>query len=503
MKKRYDWKTLFKSPGSPKKLNRSHSPLMLVLGLAFWWPCVFQADFHSPAHGSFDDTFRLALSYLFPVMLMAFAAFTAFAKQPRLRMRITLLVALSGGAGIVGYVLQTLSGMGSFSSPIAFQSSAALMGVCAAAGSIMSAAYLFAYLSAWLRLAQIVQIGHPLAAIALSYAITEAIQISLHFIPLEWQFAFRLACPLAASALLLGAASGPDNREHRKAAHDLGARRFVNGMLIASLAFICFDDLFSHLLKTASNPSSTAFAHDVPIPLFSLIIMIVLAAYLHVEDASHRKGIAVAFVLTTIVYMAILLSVIVLGDSRAELVDQLLVSIGHCLKVLTLIVLYWGIVHGICTTRFASGIFILIAVAAPLVLINLFPLPSTPGSSGKLPFAQAAGIALFAVSLILIVFNMRGSRHLSARTPEQQRDWLFERCRNASDGAQLTPKELEVMVFAYRGFTSKRIAEELGVSASTVDTHLKHAFHKLDVHSRQELIDLVDALDLPTPSAPQ
>ena len=37
-----------------------------------------------------------------------------------------------------------------------------------------------------------------------------------------------------------------------------------------------------------------------------------------------------------------------------------------------------------------------------------------------------------------------------------------------------------------------RIAEELVISENTVRTHVRHIYAKLDVHSHQELIDLVE-----------
>ena len=35
--------------------------------------------------------------------------------------------------------------------------------------------------------------------------------------------------------------------------------------------------------------------------------------------------------------------------------------------------------------------------------------------------------------------------------------------------------------------TNRSIAEELYLSRHTVDAHLKHVYHKLDIHSRVEL----------------
>ena len=46
----------------------------------------------------------------------------------------------------------------------------------------------------------------------------------------------------------------------------------------------------------------------------------------------------------------------------------------------------------------------------------------------------------------------------------------------------------------FRGYSGKRISEVLVLSLNTVQTHTKNAYHKLGVHSHQELIDLVEAM---------
>lgn len=48
----------------------------------------------------------------------------------------------------------------------------------------------------------------------------------------------------------------------------------------------------------------------------------------------------------------------------------------------------------------------------------------------------------------------------------------------------------EILPYALRGRTGERIAHELTISKSTVDTHLRRIYAKCGVHSRQELIDL-------------
>ena len=43
------------------------------------------------------------------------------------------------------------------------------------------------------------------------------------------------------------------------------------------------------------------------------------------------------------------------------------------------------------------------------------------------------------------------------------------------------------------GYTVARIAQERGVTENTVRTHTKGLYRKLDVHSKQEVIELVAA----------
>ena len=65
-------------------------------------------------------------------------------------------------------------------------------------------------------------------------------------------------------------------------------------------------------------------------------------------------------------------------------------------------------------------------------------------------------------------------------------------CEEIANTYGLTPKEAEVMALAARGRTNQRIQEILGLSAGTVNTHLTRIYKKLDIHSRQEMLDLVE-----------
>lgn len=53
-------------------------------------------------------------------------------------------------------------------------------------------------------------------------------------------------------------------------------------------------------------------------------------------------------------------------------------------------------------------------------------------------------------------------------------------------------RETEILGYLVRGRSQPFIQEALYLSKSTVSTHVKHIYKKLDVHSKQELIDLVE-----------
>jgi non-specific serine/threonine protein kinase len=53
----------------------------------------------------------------------------------------------------------------------------------------------------------------------------------------------------------------------------------------------------------------------------------------------------------------------------------------------------------------------------------------------------------------------------------------------------LTGRETEIAALVARGLTNRRIAEELSISARTVDTHVGRILKKLGLHSREQVAD--------------
>lgn len=85
--------------------------------------------------------------------------------------------------------------------------------------------------------------------------------------------------------------------------------------------------------------------------------------------------------------------------------------------------------------------------------------------------------------------------------PAARKKPLLERCRIIGAYYGLSKREVDVFHLLSLGRTAARIQEELLISAGTVNTHTYHIYTKLDVHSQQQLIDLMQAADLDAISA--
>ena len=66
----------------------------------------------------------------------------------------------------------------------------------------------------------------------------------------------------------------------------------------------------------------------------------------------------------------------------------------------------------------------------------------------------------------------------------------------AKDAYALSTREAEVMNLLARGHTVSSIAESLFISENTVRTHSKHIYAKMDVHSKFELMERLEQVDL-------
>ena len=62
-----------------------------------------------------------------------------------------------------------------------------------------------------------------------------------------------------------------------------------------------------------------------------------------------------------------------------------------------------------------------------------------------------------------------------------------------AEAFKLSPRETEVLRYLGRGRSAPYMREVMTLSKSTIETHIKYIYAKTDVHSKQELIDLIES----------
>lgn len=134
----------------------------------------------------------------------------------------------------------------------------------------------------------------------------------------------------------------------------------------------------------------------------------------------------------------------------------------------------------------AGLVIVVLAIASRAVAARL----------GDIPVAMAAieSVAYVSVAALLAAAS-RGSapnpgapwaRGLQAPPPAERP--VAVAATMLASISPLTRREREVVAMASRGLSSTRIAERLCISRRTVESHLAHAYNKLEVHSKQDLI---------------
>ena len=152
------------------------------------------------------------------------------------------------------------------------------------------------------------------------------------------------------------------------------------------------------------------------------------------------------------------------------------------------------------------------AKANPLLVIGVgWALYTAPFAAGSVlaSWYFAAHIDVAVTTVLMFALTLVGTFCLEVR--DQDTKWIFaelsgervsapqdhrsidERCDVIGQQRNLTPRELEVMKMLCKGRTKSYIAETLYLTENTVRSHTKHIYTKLDVHSKQELMDLVGA----------
>lgn len=108
--------------------------------------------------------------------------------------------------------------------------------------------------------------------------------------------------------------------------------------------------------------------------------------------------------------------------------------------------------------------------------------------------AQMVSLCVLTLYLVaMLIASTRQTYHLQAE--RQTAQFGVERvCGRIAERYALSPRETEILAFLAHGRGAPYVGEKLCISPETVRTHTKRIYDKCGVHTKEELLDLVEAL---------
>lgn len=165
------------------------------------------------------------------------------------------------------------------------------------------------------------------------------------------------------------------------------------------------------------------------------------------------------------------------------------VHLGDLLGVVTLVLVESGMAVGAFSLDQVAAVSIALLVGATMFVLSdgrafAFGACNEDGSLRDAASKRATAAGADAG-------DANADEAASAPAPAADIDELTARILELAERGGLTPRETEVFDLLARGRSIPYVRDALVISRETAATHAKHVYAKLDVHSRQELIDLV------------
>ena len=114
------------------------------------------------------------------------------------------------------------------------------------------------------------------------------------------------------------------------------------------------------------------------------------------------------------------------------------------------------------------------------------------GSDVNEPFGIISAVLVIFLILEVVIGDKADNDEAKPPASEFIDSWE-DSCREIAATHNLTKQETNIFIMLARGRNLKYVADELFISGHTVKTHIYHIYRKLDIHSQQELIDMVEA----------
>lgn len=468
---------------------------IVVAGLAMLWPSLHASPYFpfSLISGFVDmdlgaiSAQHVLYSVLLTLVLIAIAA--AGNRTIRTLAHNRVLTFGVGAAGAVGCILL-------MATPTTSAPSDLVHGIAAT----LVACYVGLFLTMWL--ATVCTKGHKRVAviIALSYCLFSGVWT---VVVLLGNLAVSVACLLCCVGSTVCLASCRPSVVEADAFADRPSASHAKALPWAVIA-LCAVFIYFGVIGVRSFTTMTSgelVAGRLPALPQAVTFLTSLAIAAGMAIICRRRGLTNSttvsmLALITLVYMGALLMVMLGSPDGAGLYGKrILVGAEHSFEILLFTVLAQALARRHGSVAFVSGTFgIFVCVVPQFIALDVLYRSGLMSAMSSLSLVMPiAAIAAFVIAALVIGLMVSYTARTATHASTVGDAWQTDLCRMATAGSDITPAEFDVVLYTYRGYSAKKTAETLLVSESTVKTHLTHIYRKLGIHTKQELIDLVDS----------
>ncbi len=321
-----------------------------------------------------------------------------------------------------------------------------------------------------------------------SFAVSASIRLVLTIVSSVWPTAsLILTAALAAFCIAvpsgeLGAVPPP-----RPLPRKPGTRR-------VSIPYVCELALCSAILGGTRNFLAEPHTQDAILVanyLLRIVVPLILLAFFSLHD-HHRSYRPAQYAIVVLLFALLVLSVFgeqTLGQAIARAL--LLFTWDFTLLLVYLMALgavFDGQVRPFAALGLYRGVLELFLGIGMLCTLLVDAVGDIAVIPKNIVLFLVGTIFLFAANRFVIMLSQTGRKE----EPAAVAPTVETACRSIGESHGLTERELEIMTLICKGFSKGFIAEELGLSENTVRWHSKNLYEKLGIHSKQELLKMVE-----------
>ena len=293
----------------------------------------------------------------------------------------------------------------------------------------------------------------------------------------------------------------PDRIERPRSSLASASTAFGGGWRLFFVAFVAI--VILHSLLYAADPA-LEFLGDAPLSLATTFILLAaLSVLLLVPPSQEGHYLRVVCLVGNGIFAVLFMGLLAMSF-LSFIEGDFSVAVGMVLALIRVfdVLLLVGLVSTASSRELdyarLGAVYLLLLYWLPTtfayVVLPLIVGGRTLNASTFLgPLALAIAAVLIVVVLVYLTWLL--AKLIPARDRGKETSGSAKRreiCEDVAREFALTQREGDVLYYASLGYSSKATAEKLYVTPGTIQSHTKRMYVKLGVHSKQQLINLID-----------